>query len=127
MFGIRRQNSFSAVSPNPAAWDVDPDEPASPPKRRPSFHASTDLQRGRDGLEGAESEEDMRETIAELRRNLMTHATSSAETMEHFSSLQRAHDTLYKEHVHLQEQVRCSAAIEMLPRIFPETDPFRSL
>lgn len=42
----------------------------------------------------------------------MSHATSNAETLEHFATLQKAHDALYKEHVHLQEQM--DDAVELL-------------
>jgi hypothetical protein len=42
----------------------------------------------------------------------MTHATSNAETLEHFNTLQKAHDALYREHVTLQEQM--DDAVELL-------------
>ena len=103
-----------------------------PPKRSTkSFHAPTDLQRQRDNSssnasspntpnndndnfggsqDNAKEEEsmtiqDLHETISHLKKSLLTHPTSSAETMEHFQTLQSAHDTLYGEHVHLQEQM----------------------
>lgn len=61
---------------------------------------------------GDETPEELRETVAVLRRSVIAHADSSAEAMEHFATLQKAHDTLYKEHVHLQEQM--DDAVELL-------------
>ena len=55
---------------------------------------------------------DLRETIAHLKESVMTHANSSAETMEHFVSLQKAHDTLYGDYTRLQEQM--DDAVELL-------------
>ena len=92
-----------------------------PPKRSASsFHQGTDLQRQRDSPnpnyedDGGDEEtiDDLHETITNLKQSVMNHANSSADTMEHFSTLQKAHDTLYKEHVHLQEQM--DDAVELL-------------
>ena len=62
--------------------------------------------------------QDLHETISHLKKSLLTHATSSAETMEHFQTLQVAHDTLYGEHIHLQEQM--DDAVELLKYLKPK-------
>ena len=56
--------------------------------------------------------EDLHETITALRQSIVIHANANAETLEHFTTLQKAHDTLYSEHVHLQEQM--DDAVELL-------------
>lgn len=55
---------------------------------------------------------DLRETIAHLKESIMTHANSSAETMEEFATLQKAHDNLYGDYTRLQEQM--DDAVELL-------------
>ncbi|KAL7539983.1 hypothetical protein ACHAXR_009782 [Thalassiosira sp. AJA248-18] len=110
MFGARRNKSFI---------QADDDDDGDMPKRsNKSFHAPTDLQRQRDSKDEDDHDQhedtigDLHETIANLKESVMSHANSSAETMEHFTTLQKAHDTLYKEHVHLQEQM--DDAVELL-------------
>ncbi|KAL7440873.1 hypothetical protein ACHAXM_007500 [Skeletonema potamos] len=58
------------------------------------------------------TEEDLQETITALRQSIATHADANAETLEHFTTLQKAHDTLYSEHLSLQEQM--DDAVELL-------------
>lgn len=64
------------------------------------------------GGENEQTTEDLRDTITALRQSIATHANANAETLEHFTTLQKAHDTLYSEHVHLQEQM--DDAVELL-------------
>lgn len=64
------------------------------------------------GGENEQTAEDLRDTITALRQSIATHANANAETLEHFTTLQKAHDTLYSEHVHLQEQM--DDAVELL-------------
>lgn len=75
--------------------------------------------RGYDGYDsksnsndGDEDMGDLRETIAHLKESVMTHANSSAESMEQFANLQLAHDTLYGDYTRLQEQM--DDAVELL-------------
>jgi len=56
--------------------------------------------------------EDLQETITALRKSIATNADANAETLEHFTTLQKAHDTLYSEHLSLQEQM--DDAVELL-------------
>ena len=59
-----------------------------------------------------QTSEDLQETITALRQSIATHANANAETLEHFTTLQKAHDTLYSEHLSLQEQM--DDAVELL-------------
>ena len=65
-----------------------------------------------DDIEEASSPDELRQIIAGLRTSVMTHANSSAESVEHLTRLRLAHDNLYKEHVNLQEQM--DDAVELL-------------
>lgn len=56
--------------------------------------------------------EDLEETITALRQSVATHANANAETLEHVTTLKKAHDTLYSEHLSLQEQM--DDAVELL-------------
>jgi len=56
--------------------------------------------------------EDLQDTITALRQSIATHANANAETLEHFTTLKKAHDTLYSEHLSLQEQM--DDAVELL-------------
>lgn len=63
-------------------------------------------------LGNEETTEDLMETITALRQSISTHANANAETLEHFTTLKKAHDTLYSEHLSLQEQM--DDAVELL-------------
>jgi len=88
--------------------------------QRPTRAASADYynSNNNNGQHGNNNEDedmdmgDLRETIAHLKESVMTHANSSAETMEHFVTLQKAHDTLYGDYTRLQEQM--DDAVELL-------------
>lgn len=60
----------------------------------------------------AETINDLKETITNLKLSLQSHAESKAETMEHFETLKKAHDALFEEHQALQEQM--DDAVELL-------------
>ena len=60
----------------------------------------------------AETISDLKETITNLKLSLQSHAESKAETLEHFHTLQKAHDALFEEHQSLQEQM--DDAVELL-------------
>jgi len=102
---------------------------SSLPKRSTgSFHTPTDLQRQRDhdtnnNHDDEETIDDLHETITNLKESVMTHANSSAETMEHFTTLQNAYDTVLKEHVHLQEQM--DDAVELLKYLKEEKSNYQ--
>mmetsp|Transcript_21415 Transcript_21415/g.36543 ORF Transcript_21415/g.36543 Transcript_21415/m.36543 type:complete len:1761 (+) Transcript_21415:57-5339(+) len=63
-------------------------------------------------LVNEQTAEDLQETITALRQSIATHANANAETLEHFTTLKKAHDTLYSEHLSLQEQM--DDAVELL-------------
>ena len=111
---------------------VSPTNGVRPTKSR-SFHAPTELQRSRSGGGSSSSiglhsdgqtVDEMRDTIVSLKQSVMSHANSSAEAMEHFNALQKAHDTLYKEHVHLQEQM--DDAVELLKYLKEEKGAYEA-
>ena len=99
----RRSQSFTIPNPQRDKFASKTD------KLGESYHGRTEHQKGAVDLETVD---DLNETILNLKSSLMTHATSNAETMEHFNTLQKAHDALYAEHVHLQEQM--DDAVELL-------------
>jgi chromosome segregation ATPase len=81
--------------------------------QRPA-RADDDYYYGNNGGGGGDEDNmgDLRETIAHLKESVMTHANSSAETMEQFANLQKAHDNLYGDYTRLQEQM--DDAVELL-------------
>ena len=116
----RDNNSNSSTSPN-TPNDDDNDNKS----RSSSFFASSTLSPEGGGGGGEEMTiQDLHETISHLKKSLLTHATSSAETMEHFQTLQAAHDTLYSEHVHLQEQM--DDAVELLKYLKAEKSTYEN-
>lgn len=107
----RRSQSFSIPNPKRNADDLASTDGDSKNIKGESFHGQTEHER--EGHIGEhETIDDLNETIVNLKSSLMTHATSNAETMEHFNTLQKAHDKLYAEHMHLQEQM--DDAVELL-------------
>ena len=72
--------------------------------------------------DGDEDMGDLRETIAHLKESVMTHANSSAESMEQFANLQLAHDTLYGDYTRLQEQM--DDAVELLKYLKEEKNNY---
>lgn len=83
----QQRNGSTANAPPDAAWDL----------------SSTNSN---------DTDEELRQIIVGLRTSVMTHANSSAESVEHLTRLRLAHDNLYKEHVNLQEQM--DDAVELL-------------
>jgi len=121
----------SRVKSDGPVGSVSPTSGARPTKSR-SFHAPTELQRSRSGGGSGSSlghgdgqtVEELRDTVVSLKQSVMSHANSSAEAMEHFNALQKAHDTLYKEHVHLQEQM--DDAVELLKYLKEEKGAYEA-
>ena len=68
--------------------------------------------------------DELHETISHLKSSLLSHATSNIQTTEHFTTLQLAHDTLYNEHTHLQEQM--DDAVELLKYLKEEKGTYES-
>ena len=74
--------------------------------------------------DGEKTMDELHETISHLKSSLLSHATSNIQTTEHFTTLQVAHDTLYKEHTHLQEQM--DDAVELLKYLKEEKGTYES-
>ncbi|KAL3805306.1 hypothetical protein HJC23_009013 [Cyclotella cryptica] len=107
----RRSQSFSIPNPKRNTDDPVTIDDGSINIKGESFHGQTEHER-ESHIGDHETIDDLNETIVNLKSSLMTHATSNAETMEHFNTLQKAHDKLYAEHMHLQEQM--DDAVELL-------------
>lgn len=129
--GVSSRVKAGDAPPAVGVGGVSPPNGARPAKSR-SFHASTELQRTRSGGSVGPPQDngdgqtvaELRDTIASLKKSVMSHANSSAETMEHFNAVQKAHDTLYKEHVHLQEQM--DDAVELLKYLKEEKGAYEA-
>ena len=77
-----------------------------------------------DDIDGEKTMDELHETISHLKSSLLSHATSNIQTTEHFTTLQLAHDTLYNEHTHLQEQM--DDAVELLKYLKEEKGTYES-
>ncbi len=95
---IKKSRSFSAVQGSGANANL-------------QHHADAD-DNTISSIVNEQTTEDLQETITALRQSVATHANANAETLEHVTTLKKAHDTLYSEHLSLQEQM--DDAVELL-------------
>lgn len=95
---IKKSRSFSAVQGSGANAKL-------------QHHADAD-ENTISSIANEQTTEDLQETITALRQSVATHANANAETLEHVTTLKKAHDTLYSEHLSLQEQM--DDAVELL-------------